>query len=360
MSRAADRITALTKLGLSLALALLGGLAACSHDSYLVLTLKSSGMPLASVTSISVAVASASGQPMVTRTFTVGGSSGLSIDATTGKTLSVSFTPDHSGIISVKVTVATLIATVCATGSTSATIKQGAVTNASVTLSATTCAAADAGAPDGSSTFSGCDPAVVGSCPAPQTCYVDCANEMGRCVPGGTKGAGETCASNNDCAPGTQCFDFGCATTTRACLRFCNGDDACGTLTNSAGASTCRDPVFCPAMTTYKTCSFACDPRGAATTGCPAGLECFLFMDTASGQDTPSCGCPAATRIGIDGSACARSADCAPGFLCDLMAGGQFCRKLCKMSAPADCGAGQTCQMLTNNPTFGVCISGLP
>ena len=179
---------------------------------------------------------------------------------------------------------------------------------------------------------------------------------MGRCVPGGAKGPGETCASNSDCSPGTQCFDFGCATTTRVCLKFCAQDDACAAMTNATGTSTCRDPVYCPAVTTYKTCGFACDPRGTATAGCPTGLNCFLFQDPAGGQDSPSCGCPAATRVGVDGATCASSNDCAPGFLCDQMAGAQVCRKLCKMASPTDCTGGQGCAPLTNNTVFGVCI----
>jgi hypothetical protein len=260
------------------------------------------------------------------------------------KTLSVSFTPDRAGRVSVKVTVSNASACL-GTGAATATIDKGGVARATVTL-----------APSGCSAFSGCDPAVAGSCPATQTCYVDCAAQTGRCVPGGAKGPGETCLSNSDCSPGTQCFDFGCATTTRVCLKFCTQDDACVAMTNATGTSTCRDPVYCPAATTYKTCGFACDPRGNATTGCPMGLACFLFQDPAGGQDSPSCGCPAGSRVGVDGASCASSNDCAPGFLCDQMAGAQVCRRLCKMSSPTDCTGGADCAPLTNNTVFGVCI----
>lgn len=334
----------LTLLGLAAALAALSG---CSDDSYLVLTLRSDGASFAGITKIVVEVTAAAGTPMATRTFTVGG---VAIDASTSKTLSVSFSPDRSGLVNV--TVSASNATTClGAGTVTATIDKGGTARATVTLAASGCAGSGM-----MTTFPGCDPAVTASCPATQTCYVDCLNKMGRCVPGGTKGPGELCESNNDCAPGTQCFEFNCPSTTRVCLKFCAGDEACAALSNAAGASTCRDPVLCPDMTSYKTCSFACDPRGSATVGCPAGMSCFLFADPAGGQDSPSCGCPAPTRTGTDGVSCAAATDCAPGFVCDQMTGGQFCRQLCKMGSAGDCDAGKTCTALANNKVFGVCI----
>jgi len=338
---------------LGLAAAAVTALPACSDDSYLVLTLRSDGTAFAGITKIAVQVTAAAGQPMATRTFTVGGSTGVTISADTPKSLSVSFSPDRSGVVYVTVNAG---ATTCiAAGTVATSIVKGGTARATVTLAAAGCTApADAGA-DAAQTFPGCDPAVAGSCPATQTCYVDCASRMGQCVPGGTKGPGEACASNNDCAPGTQCFDFNCPTTTRVCLKFCAGDDACAALSNSAGTSTCRDPVLCPDLTTYRTCGFACDPRGAATVGCPSGLNCFLFADPAGGQDSPSCGCPAASRVGTDGTTCTASSDCAAGFICDQMNGGQFCRRLCRMDSAGDC-SGKTCTALANNSTFGVCL----
>lgn len=339
---------------LALAAAALAAVPACSDDSYLVLTLHSDGTSFAGITKIVVEVDAAAGQPTATRTFTVGGATGVTIGAGASKTLSVSFSPDRSGVVNVKVSVG---ATTCiGGGAASASIVKGGTASATVTLTTSGCPApADAGT-DTLTTFPGCDPAVAGSCPATQTCYVDCANQMGVCVPGGTKGPGELCTSNDDCAPGTQCFDFNCPSTTRVCLKFCASDDACAPLSNSAGTSTCRDAVLCPAMTTYKTCGFACDPRGPATAGCPTGLSCFLFADPAGGQDSPSCACPSASRVGTDGATCASATDCAPGFICDQMNGGQFCRRLCKMSSAGDCSGTTTCTALANNSVFGVCI----
>lgn len=335
---------------LGLATAALAVLSGCADDSYLVLTLRSDAASFAGITKIVVEVTAAAGQPMATRTFAVGGSTNVTIDASTSKSLSVSFSPDRSGVVNVKVTASS--ATAClGAGTATSPIDKGGTARATVTLAAAGCAGSDV-----MTTFPGCDPAVAGSCPATQTCYVDCANQMGRCVPGGTKGPGELCSSNNDCAPGTQCFDFNCPSTTRVCLKFCAGDDACAEMSTTVGASTCRDPVLCPALTTYKTCGFACDPRGTAAVGCPAGLSCFLFADPAGGQDSPSCSCPAATRIGTDGASCTGATDCAPGFICDQMNGGQFCRRLCKMGSAGDCSGGTACTSLANNSVFGVCI----
>lgn len=328
-------------------------MSACADDSYLVLTLRSDGTSFAGITKVVVEVTAAAGQPMATRTFTVGGSGGVTIDTNVSKTLSVSFSPDRSGVVNVLVSAG---ATTCLGGGrVAATIVKGGTATATVTLTAAGCPPVDGGT-DGPITFSGCDPAVASSCPATQTCYVDCANQAGRCVPGGTKGPGELCSGNSDCAPGTQCFDFKCPSPTLVCLKFCAGDDACAPLSNGAGASSCRDPVLCPAMTTYRTCGFACDPRGTATVGCPPGLNCFLFADPAGGPDSPSCGCPAASRVGTDGVACIASSDCAPGFICDQMNAGQFCRRLCKMGSAGDCGGSATCTALANNAVFGVCL----
>jgi len=339
---------------LGLLAAALTSLSACSDDSYLVLSLHTDGATVAGITKITVEVTAAAGQPMATRIFAVGGAAGVMLDAATSKSLSVSFSPDRSGQVTVKVTAG---GTAClAGGSVTANIVKGGTAQATVTLTAAGCPATSDGGADVAPSFPGCNPAVAGSCPATQTCYVNCTSRMGECVPGGTKGPGQSCTSNNDCAPGTQCFDFNCPTTTRVCLKFCAGDDACTAMSGPGGVSTCRDPVLCPDMTTYKTCGFACDPRGTATVGCPAGLNCFLFADPAGGEDSPSCGCPAPTRVGTDGTACTASSDCAPGFICDQMTGGLFCRRLCKMGSAGDCSGTTTCTALANNSVYGVCL----
>ena len=330
----------------------------CAHDSYLVVVMKTTGGPLPGVSRVTVMVTdSAHGTPMATKTFTITADGGLAIDAVAGKTFSLSFTPDRSGPVDVDVTAYGAAGCMGSGVQRSVAIKKGGTASVIVALSPTTaCGSSDGGTPDGNVTFVGCNPALAGSCPSPQTCYVDCTAKVGVCVQGGTRRPGETCASNGDCMPGTQCFDYGCGPTTKYCLKFCNGDADCAGSTSVAAVSTCSDPVVCPPQTSYKTCGFVCDPRGTATKGCPAGLSCFLFSSATGGEDVPACGCSAATRVGTDGASCVTATDCAPGFLCDQMVGGMFCRRICQMASPGDCPAPQGCTALQNNSTYGVCL----
>jgi len=344
----------------------------CSHDSYIVVQMRSAGAVLMGVTEVTVTVKdSATGMPMVTRTFNVPVDGGVAIDATTGKTFSLSFTPDRSGTVDLAVTACTgagctAAGTCMAAGKQlGVRINKGGTTTATVALApSSTCGTPDAGTPDGKVTFTGCAPAQPGSCAPPQTCYVDCTTQQGVCVQGGTRGSGEACNSNSDCMAGTQCFDFGCGPNTKYCLKFCNADGDCAGSTAVGAVSACTDPVVCPAMgstpavtTSYKTCGFVCDPRGDGKKGCPAGLTCFLFNSGSGGQDAPGCGCTALTQVGTDGAKCTTANDCAPGFLCDQMSGGTVCRRLCQMASPGDCPTGQACAALQNNATFGVCLA---
>jgi hypothetical protein len=142
--------------------------------------------------------------------------------------------------------------------------------------------------------------------------------------------------------------------TVGACLKYCKTDDDC---TSMGAGSVCQGKVPCArpdggvVLTTYHTCTFGCDPRSTATTGCPTGLHCFL-VDT---MDQVDCTCTEATRIHTEGQACTRGADCAPGLVCDQSTG--KCQKVCRVSATSsDCSAGQTCTMLTNDQLYGVCL----
>jgi hypothetical protein len=108
-------------------------------------------------------------------------------------------------------------------------------------------------------------------------------------------------------------------------------------------------------MTTYKTCTFACDPRGDATVGCPTGLLCFLFH-RAAGGDGPDCGCREPTRTGTDGATCVSSASCQPGFVCNESNGALACRRLCQVTGSTpECGD-KVCTALSTSSTFGVCL----
>jgi hypothetical protein len=209
------------------------------------------------------------------------------------------------------------------------------------------------------------------------------------CTAGGTHAAGQPCASNKDCAPGTQCFNYastGC--NVKICLRFCNGDDGCAaprdggadggvvdagadgaapdgqTGQNSGPRSLCQGPVNCGTVTTaYHTCTFACDPRLAAanagTTACPTGLSCLVV----GGMDQVDCACAEATRTKTEGMDCQNGSECAPGYICNIMGDTKKCRAVCRCDAvngvcatANECAGGKTCTALQNETTFGVCL----
>jgi hypothetical protein len=415
------------------ALAAVLAVSSCSHDSYLVVTLTSADGEFTNVSGVEVRVA---GDGVTSPPLTYLPRMPISFSSTAGVTLSISFTPSRSGKVTLTVRALDANRNCVGRGTTAgAMIRKGDVAKAAVELRHDCTIVPDGGDPsdggaaDGNVTFEGCDPAnPAGKCQSGQTCFVNCRLRQGMCVAGGTKGAGETCVDNNDCAPGTQCFDYsglpGCAQGTRICLKFCTNDGMCGVagagtggastpgaggvggstggsggrsgVTGDAGApgggagssggaagaggastlmtsatgalaeapgdvppAACRNPVSCRidtvVNTTYRTCSFGCDPRGDGTAGCPSGLRCFLYRDPLTGQDNPDCGCVAPTRVKGDGMACASAEECAPGHVCNVMGGTQVCRRLCKVGVSADCPTPRVCQPLTG-AAFGVCI----
>jgi hypothetical protein len=207
-----------------------------------------------------------------------------------------------------------------------------------------------------------CDPYAPGSaCGAGQTCGLLCnAGEpaVGMCYAAGAGAPGSTCASNNDCLPGSQCFTFsavGCQVMT--CLRFCNHDDgACA----ESGAY-CNVPIKCGNTPDFAACSRPCDPTGAGTTGCATGLGCFVYTD-----ETTDCACPG---TGTLGAICSQNqgcngetgcAGCAAGLSCVVPTGGTpgsgVCRPICKLAAPA-CPTGTTCHAFDKSTRllFGFC-----
>jgi hypothetical protein len=361
--------------------------AACSKPkSYMVLTLRSSDTaPIAGVTEVVVTV---SQTPSFSETLTYvsktpfvvngGGDNGVRQGD-----LSVSFTGGHSGLVTL--TVKVLDASGCVLGVRSdlgATIRQGDTASVFVGLEPqNSCAApTDGGVVDaggGGDVFPGCDPVPPTTCGQGQTCQIDCKTRMGECTDGGTGAPGAACATNADCAPGSQCFDYtatGCPV--KICLRFCNGDNGCQATGNSGGAdggaaspsgtrSLCQGSVLCSSgPTAYHTCTFGCDPRqqaaAAGTSGCPLGLTCLVVGD----MDQVDCACPGAKRTGTDGTTCTGGADCAPGFICNIMGTTQQCRGICRCDAvnmtctakTNDCPDGKLCTALQHDATFGVCL----
>ena len=116
-----------------------------------------------------------------------------------------------------------------------------------------------------------------------------------------------------------------------------------------------------PSSRSAHTCTFACDPRLIAVKSgsrCPTGLSCLVVL----GMDQVDCACPEQTRVGTDGDDCTGSAQCAPGYVCNMMGSTQKCRAVCSCNAsgltctaPNECANGKACQTLTNDTVFGVC-----
>jgi hypothetical protein len=359
--------------------------AACSEpESFIVLSLRAA-TPIDNVGQIQVKVVGSR-----TRTLLYD-AHGMSINQDE-KTLSVGFSHGETGSVTFTVDLLNNVSCPIGTGVVTQDIKKGSWVEAMVSLTPLTpqpgCMNGDGGAPEvpPGSTLPGCDPVNpqqadagtadggVLSCTSTQTCQVDCtppnnAAPRNECVPGGAGGPGATCATNMDCQPGTQCFNYastGCAV--KVCLRFCNtgADCAAFAATGAGPGSFCEGPVMCPAfLTAYHTCTFNCDPRAMAASthgGCPTGLACVM----PGAMDQVDCACPEATRTKQEGEACTQAADCAPGLICNQMSGTKTCRAICRCDAnaagactatPNDCPKpNTTCRAVTNNTTYGICL----
>jgi hypothetical protein len=364
--------TAVSVAGLMLASA-----AGCSnHRSFIVVTLESSSVPIADVDSVQVTVSGAGAASPVTLTYpgkasTIGsgdaGTGGGADAATPGPiTLSVSFASGRGGTVTLNVEASDQAHCRIATGTTESFIDKGSINDAIVVLTphAPLCNDTDGGTGGGDGgdvgPFPGCDPAMASTCGAGNTCFVDCKAGKGMCVPAGPAGPGEACPDNNsNCVQGTQCFDYSVTEAqcnVKVCLKFCKLDSDCTSATGVGlgPGSVCKGPVECSMHPTpYKTCTFGCDPRGDARTGCPTGLACLLVGE----HDQVDCRCPAAASVKNEGDICAAFQDCRPGLICTTMGAGsvQRCHKICKTGSAADCAAGQTCIMLANDATYGIC-----
>ena len=275
-----------------------------------------------------------------------------------GKTFSVSFTLGHSDLVKFYVAARDASGCTIGLGMADGTIQKGGVAAVRVELDHASgpCLGADGGADGAGVTFPGCDPTTL-SCNSPTlTCAVNCAALQGQCVTAGATPPGGLCdqQGNADCTPGTQCFTYSApACNVHVCLKFCRTDDDCGP---ASSGSLCQGKVPCSTdagtlLTAYHTCTFGCDPRGTATTGCPTGLHCFVVEN----MDQVDCACTEETRTKAVGQACLRGVDCAPGSICDLSTG--KCQTICKRSLNgADCAANQSCHALTGDQVYGDCI----
>ena len=351
-----------------------------TRDSFIVLSMQST-TPITNVADIQVKVSKGT---TLMRSLTYP-ADGATIDSME-KNLSVGFSSDETGNIDFQVDALDATGCIIGHGATAQEIKKGGVAFAPTVAMAPRmdCTPADGGVPDApeGGVLPGCDPvnpqstaAGVTPCTATQTCQVDCAPPMNaaprnECIAGGTGAPGAICASNADCMPGTQCFNYsntGCSV--KVCLRFCGGNADCAGFGAGGGGpgSVCEGPVMCPNfLTAYHTCTFNCDPRAVAAAnggGCPTGLTCVM----PGAMDQVDCACPEATRTKRENEACTGAADCAPGLLCNMMGTTRVCRPICRCDANAagactttgasDCPtANTTCRRVTNNTIYGICL----
>jgi hypothetical protein len=346
--------------------ALMGGAGVGCSDpqSFVVVTVRSADAnPITNVTDLVVTVINAGNTKVLTypapdqAPFSITGT----LDPATGKigkTLSVSFSSSRSNDVTIQIAARDAARCTIGVGENSTQIKKGGIGSVDVALAHASgpCEGVDGGTADdgGGVLFPGCDPATA-SCGAAQTCAVDCMTQKGECVAAGSSPAGDVCTKNADCQPGTQCFAYSGTCQVSACLKFCKTDSDCGAGTGSV----CQGKISCPiggttVLTAYHTCTFGCDPRGAAITGCPAGLHCFV-VDT---MDQVDCACTEASRTKQEGEVCALGVDCAPGLICNRMNGTSICRTICKRSEnSADCPSGHpTCTMLDGDQLYGACL----
>jgi hypothetical protein len=364
----------------------LAAASACSNpQSFIVLNLHVAATDIADeiagITDITV-TASKTLSPTTNRTLNYdarvidGGS--LTLTKAGDRTLSVSFSGDESGTVTFDVVALDSQRCVVGMGQATQQIRKGGSTEVPVPMASMHDCSTDGGAPDGSAPgtpFPGCDPvnpgtrdAGVTTCSPVQTCQVNCSVRRNECIMGGLGAPGTVCMNNGSCQPGTQCFDYtatGCGT--KVCLRFCSSDTECAAFGAGGGGpgSVCQGRVVCGAGdTAYHTCTFSCDPTASAAVargGCPGSLACLM----PTSMDEVDCACPEPTRTKTDGQACTSAADCAPGFICNLMGTTRTCRAICRCNKNAagactttnTCAAtGTTCSPVTNNTIFGICL----
>ncbi len=361
---------------------------ACSSpQSFIVLNLHLADGDLATeiagITSVSVVVREVipiHSPRTLTYDATVLDGGSLTVTKDGDRTLSISFSGAETGAIMFDVFAFDAGPCIVGMGTATNQIRKGGAIELKVAMTSAHDCSTDGGVPDAGTgaMFAGCLPvspatrdAGVMTCSAIQTCQVNCAAQRNECIMGGTNPPGSPCMTNADCQPGTQCFDYsgtGCAT--KVCLRFCGGTPDCVAFGNGGGGpgSVCEGRVVCSGVdTAYHTCTFNCDPTAPAASAlgnCPGTLKCLM----PASMDKVDCACPEPTRTKTAGEPCNGAADCAPGFICNVVSGVRTCRAICRCnknsagacttdtcSKAADAGA-TTCTPVSDNTVYGVCL----
>jgi hypothetical protein len=350
------------------ALALLPLLPACSDDSYAVVSVLTYSGSVDDVTQFRVHVESGPAQDVLY--YPQLPTESLHLDESHPVTFSVEFSASRSGQATFEVEPLAANATGVALGYGKSTvaIQKGKVVNVPVLVVLGALRpehGLDGGvAGDSGTSQLSCDPyAPSSACGTNQTCGLLCSQDqpaVGMCYAAGPGTPGAACSSNNDCEPGSQCFTFtatGCSVMT--CLRFCNHDDAmCGEQN-----AYCNVPIQCGSTPPFAACSRPCDPTGAGTAGCAAGLSCFVY----AGEST-DCAC---AGLGGVGAACTQNsgcngesgcAGCAVALSCVVPTGSAAgtssgtCRPICALAAPV-CPTGTTCHAFDGSTrlVYGFC-----
>ena len=323
---------------------LLPCVAACADDSYAVVSVLTSSGSIDDVAQFRVHVSNGTAED--TLYYPNQPSEHMHLDALNPVTFSVEFSSSRGGQATFEVEPLDRNLASLGHGKSTVTIAKGKVVNVSVTID--------------------CDPyAPALVCGANQTCGLSCSADqpaVGLCYAAGPGKPGDSCASNTDCEPGSQCFTFsaksvGCSVMT--CLRFCNNDDSmCG----EQGAY-CNVPIPCGNSEPFLACSRPCDPTGTGSVGCAAGLSCFVYS-----KETTDCAC---AGLGDMGAACTQNSacdsepsctgGCRAGLSCVVPTGSGAgasgaCRPICTLAAPA-CPTGTTCRAFDGSTrlVYGFC-----
>ena len=219
-----QRAQGVAYVALSLALASLIASAGCKEDSYALVSVLTRSGTLSGVAQFRVYVDN--GPDSSTLYYPRQLTESLVLDTTDPVTFSVQFSTSRGGPTTFGVEPLDVASTVLGYGEAKAAIEKEKVFK--VTVLVEPGAVRPVQGMDG-----GCDPYQPAiTCGAGHTCGLLCSDgqpAVGMCYVAGPALPGQTCASNNDCSPGSQCFTFsasGCPVMT--CLRFCQGDAACG------------------------------------------------------------------------------------------------------------------------------------
>ena len=338
-------------------------LAACADDSFVVVSVATYSGTLDDVAQFRVHVSNNASERLLL--YPRQASQALHLDTEHGVTFSVEFDTSRSGPATFEVESLSHDGTVLGYGKATTAIDGGSVSQVTVRVVPGALRPEhpfDAGATDGEGELS-CDPYTpAAACGTGQTCALLCPEKdpaVSMCYGGGTANPGDTCASNNDCAPGSQCLTFG-ACGVMTCLRFCTDDSTCGDPN-----AYCNVPIPCGPTAQFTACSRPCDPTDNSGGGCGPGLACFVY-----GVDTTDCACPGSGGVGAvctQNSGCgggdSACAGCAAGLTCVFPAGtdagpsGGICRRTCKVNSPTTCPSGMPCHAFYDSSLriYGFC-----